>query len=93
MGDTAHDITKSSIYKEIMLIRYYNCKNNGIYDKDEDCPICTDTLKDEYVLILPCNHVFHRECIMENMFTHCRDECPFSTCGKEGKLVHVGVEK
>lgn len=82
-----NDITKSTILREIVLLRNYKCTNNGSYDKDEECLICMDSMKDQYVITLQCNHTFHRECIMENIFTYERYACPDTKCPKR-KLVY-----
>ena len=86
------NITKSQIFKEILLIKNYGCRNNGSYEGYEECPICIETLHNEYVFILPCGHTFHRECILENIITHDRHECPFPNCEK-GKLIYIEKKK
>ena len=89
--NTENNIMKSTIFWEIVLIKNYNCTSNGSYEKEEDCPICIESMKDMYVFSLPCGHTFHRECIVDNILTYHRYECPFPKCEK-GKLVYVGKD-
>jgi hypothetical protein len=42
------------------------------YDKPDDCPICTESLKDEKYPLINCGHWIHHSCVIESG----KAECP-----------------
>jgi len=32
-------------------------------DNFEECSICLNNNKDDLIIVVPCNHVFHKQCI------------------------------
>ena len=72
--------------KSLKEVKYEEIKNIvKNFDSDENCSICLCTLTEDTSLhkymILPCNHVFHSECIKEWLMNHdyhcpiCKREC------------------
>ena len=49
---------------------YINEQNEG----RERCAICLEDFEIEEVLVTPCNHIFHEECIIPWVKSH--DQCP-----------------
>ena len=43
----------------------------------EDCAICGLSLNDKFPYKLPCNHVFHYECLMKTFDNSNRNRCPY----------------
>jgi len=68
------DIT-TSFFLECYLINQCGCENNDKYDKEEDCPICYESMHDEYVLKFPCGHALHRECFLEYVYVYGKTLC------------------
>ncbi|RVW32956.1 E3 ubiquitin-protein ligase RNF126 [Vitis vinifera] len=64
--------------KRIVMRLYYreNPKNyiNEQNEGRERCPICLEDFEIEEVLVTPCNHIFHEECIIPWVKSH--DQCP-----------------
>lgn len=57
---------EQNILLECILQRDYECTFVHKFVDDIDCKICTISMKDEPVIILPCKHIFHNDC----MFTY-----------------------
>ena len=70
----------SSIFWEILLIANYGCSADASYKKDESCTICLEDLLNRYVITLNCGHVYHRECVLSNIFIYNRHVCPDPEC-------------
>ncbi len=49
--------------------------------KDEDCPICLDSLNNN-TEDLPCNHTLHKKCIKNLVISNCpsNHKCPICRC-------------
>ena len=64
--------------KRIVMRLYYreNPKNyiNEQNEGRERCAICLEDFEIEEVLVTPCNHIFHEECIIPWVKSH--DQCP-----------------
>ena len=74
------DLAKE-ILVEMVLCSNYGWKQHPKYQKDGQCDICfDDTMKDTYVLELPCGHAYHNRCIMLTVAKHKYTRCP--TCNK-----------
>ena len=73
---------KSTVLIEILLNYRYNCISIEKYDGAACCYICMLTMKNKYVIKLPCHHVFHRNCILKNIYTYQRKKCPLIHCEK-----------
>lgn len=54
---------EQNILLECVLQRNYECTSVHKFVDDIDCKICTISMKDEHVIILPCKHIFHNDCI------------------------------
>jgi hypothetical protein len=59
-----------------VLINLCDGESHAKYDKSGDCDICWEKLKGQYVLSLKCNHVFHRNCLLQNIIKYKREDCP-----------------
>ena len=57
------------------------------WDKDEDCPICFESLKNKTIKITPCKHKFHLQCFEKwaNSNSNYNWSCP--CCRKELDIV------
>ena len=53
------------------------------WNKDDDCPICFDSLKNKMIKITPCKHKFHLNCFEKwaNSNANYNWSCP--SCRKE----------
>jgi len=71
---------QTSVTLEVLLLDQYNFKSNGNYNKEINCSICMETMKNSYVIILPCDHVYHRNCALNNIYTYRRTCCPDPKC-------------
>jgi len=60
---------------EIVLCMNYWWKQLPYYGDDEDCTICMKSMIDKYVLKTPCEHFFHRDCII-NEIIYGSIKCP-----------------
>ncbi len=85
------NIENLSVLWEFVLINDYNCKGEFPSVDTNECTICSDELKEDYVIELPCGHRFHRSCILTNIITYKRKSCPLPTCRK--KLISNKVDK
>ena len=53
---------KKSLEKILRAIKYKDIKHDSLYNNV--CTICFDTfIEEDEILVLPCNHVFHSDCI------------------------------
>ena len=50
----------------------------------EDCPICLDSIYFQYTITTPCNHTFHRNCLLVWLLDHIKRICP--QCDKKFKI-------
>ena len=67
--------SKDDILAELILIQKHNVQAISKWPSDDMCPICFDTLKDQYTLQYPCGdpkHSFHRNCILSNIIVYNR---------------------
>lgn len=82
-----NDEIHNSIFAEILLTYRYNCIAYKQYNKEEECEICKDSMKDKYVIQLGCNHIFHRNCILNSILNYNNIECIMPLCKK--KLIQI----
>ena len=61
---------------ECVLRKYYSWQYEYKYLLDKECNICLESMKDHYVLILPCNHIDHAECILTAIHKYKFRKCP-----------------
>ena len=75
----------TTVFIEILLQYKYKCESIMPYTItiDEDCVYCLDTMKDKYVIKLPCGHIFHRNCFLEQLLVHKITLCPCISCRKD----------
>lgn len=73
----------SSVFLEIFLQFKYGFESFRHYDKEEECQICLDNMLNEYVIKCPCGHIFHRSCIMTNIYVHEKTKCPYAECSND----------
>lgn len=79
LEDRAGRCSDSLFTAEDILARFprFAFKKSG--DSDPDCKVCCICLSDyeenEEVLLLPCFHRFHTNCVV-NWLTHGKNECP-----------------
>ena len=66
--DTNTD-TNTNSYNQLLLQKMseeITQFNNILYKENDGCVICLDNFKtDEKIIKLPCNHIYHPECIQE----------------------------
>ena len=64
--------SKDDILIELLLIHKHNVKAYSKWNYSDDCTICLDSMKDQYVLRYPCSpeHVFHRNCLLACVLTY-----------------------
>jgi hypothetical protein len=69
--------SKHDVVAEVLLTYKYSIKAYSKWGKEEDCKICFETMKNQYVLQYPCDptHVVHRNCALMNILHH-RYTCP-----------------
>ena len=54
----------------------------AIYESDDkECAICLEEIKDKKLIVLKCNHIFHKKCI--NTWLKKNETCPCRTYLKE----------
>ena len=58
---------------------YYRENSSNIINEKEDedlkrCAICLEDFEREEVVVTPCNHMFHEECIIP--WVNGNDQCP-----------------
>ena len=41
------------------------CFSIGVIEGDDECSICLQTLNSQKIKVLPCEHTFHTDCILE----------------------------
>ena len=70
--------SKYDIIAELGLIIKLGITAHEKWHEDENCAICIDPMKDQYVLSYPCtaSHTFHRNCVLTNLLHHGRVNCP-----------------
>ncbi len=68
---------------EVVLRKNYGFKVIDVFEEEEDCPICSDTLKDETIMMPPCGDKFHHTCLMECIVEYSMKSCP--SCSAEGE--------
>ena len=73
----------ATFIKELPEIRLQNEE-----DKEEDCPICMDTLGDQLVSSGPCKHYFHSVCLKNWLSVDGKLHCPICRMG-----VHPTMEQ
>ncbi|AYV78333.1 MAG: hypothetical protein Edafosvirus10_8 [Edafosvirus sp.] len=78
---------QDDILLEVVLTSKYGWLNIGRYYQIDDCQICLECLKDTYVLILPCDHVFHKNCILKNIVEYKRYKCPQCPASKDFEII------
>jgi hypothetical protein len=59
-----------------IILNIYSGTSMEKYDGDENCGICWEELKDKYAIVLHCTHVFHRNCLLQNVLKYKRTNCP-----------------
>lgn len=77
---------KYDILAEVLLTYKYGCTATDKYDKDEECAVCYDNMKDTYTITLSCGdkHTFHRNCVLtmiqmeqtKNYLSRSANKCP-----------------
>jgi len=60
-----------------------------------ECSICFENLeKNKYVIILNCNHIFHKKCITK-WFSYTKkkqyNKCPI--CNRKSKIQHLNIDE
>lgn len=72
------DISNSAVFWDVYLNNSFDCDFFGKFlcPEESSCPICLDTLKDSYVIMLPCKHVYHRDCFYRCLFDYNKKHCP-----------------
>ena len=58
------------------IINIYAGKSIDKYEESGHCDICWEDLKGKYVILLNCDHGFHRNCILQNIIKYKRQNCP-----------------
>jgi hypothetical protein len=67
---------------EVVLRKNYGFKVIDVFDEEEDCSVCSDSMEDDPVLIPPCGHKFHHNCLMECIVEYNMKSCP--SCSADG---------
>ena len=53
---------------------------NQIYNKDDECPICFESMQNTIVSSTPCNHVFHKSCLKQQFSSNQFNSFACSIC-------------
>lgn len=77
------DLKQSDVFIEVLLLLNHNCINNDKYEHDDECAICMDSMKNNYVITLSCKHTYHRNCILTNICKFKKYICPEVKCKKK----------
>jgi len=77
---------EDDILLEVILTWKYGWSNIRKYCYDKECKICLESMEDKYILKLPCDHLFHRNCILKNI-SYKRYTCPECDNKKEFKML------
>lgn len=63
--------TKKKIFlTEVVMVMNYNFTINETCLKEDDCIICCESMKNTPVIITPCNHTYHRTCLLACITEH-----------------------
>ena len=65
---------------ELVLGKNYLVTVVEKYEKDEECSICLETLKDTEVMMIPCGHDYHKSCTLELFVDYGWLQCPAPDC-------------
>ena len=68
---------------ECALVMNYGWKQLPNYQKDEECVICWDSMKNSFVLETACGHRFHDDCILTSISTINTRHCVLPECKKK----------
>ena len=73
LEESNHD--QELVRNENQILNMSSVKFKNVKTKDNTCTICcTEFENDDSVILLNCNHIFHKECI--NEWIHYKAECP-----------------
>ncbi len=79
--------TQKYILAEAVLAMNYGWEQLPKCKSNEECVFCMESFLDTYVLKLPCDHMFHRDCILEGVVDFNFREC--AECEKKFKFIGV----
>lgn len=78
---------EKKILTEAILCLNYGWKQHPNYEMDRKCCICTDSMKNKYVLETNCGHYYDHDCIMFSVVDFKSNKCP--ECQKPYKKVNL----